>query len=112
MLVGAVALSIFGHSPQNLAILSLLAAIAGFFTNAGVVGTYNLMAQAYPTHFRGFGTGISLSIGRGGAFISPVLAGLLFNYQLSIATVASIMTIGSLLAVICLLFIRFKPVNH
>jgi hypothetical protein len=41
--------------------------VCGFFTNAGIVGLYTLLALAYPTHLRATGTGVVIGAGRGGA---------------------------------------------
>src|SRR5258707_4483322 len=36
-----------------------LAAVAGFFGNAGVSGLYSIVAYAFPTHVRATGTGFA-----------------------------------------------------
>jgi MFS family permease len=69
----------FGQGQANLAGLSFAAAAAGFFTNAGMVGFYALIASSYPTEARGAGTGFVIGVGRGGAALGPVLAGFLFQ---------------------------------
>jgi benzoate transport len=71
LLMSMVMVTIFGRSPDNLAMLSLASGAAGFFTNAGVVGLYALFVHSYPTHVRASGTGFSIGIGRGGAMLSP-----------------------------------------
>ena len=55
-----------------------MAAVAGFFTNAGVVGPYALLAQSFPTDVRSTGTGFVIGVGRGGSALAPALAGFLF----------------------------------
>jgi MFS family permease len=50
--MSTVMLAVFGRGQANLAQLSLICAIAGFFTNAGLVGMYGIFAQAFPTHVR------------------------------------------------------------
>lgn len=111
LLISVVTISIFGRSPADLVILSLLAAVGGFCTNAGVVGLYAIFAHAFPTHVRAFGTGFAIGIGRGGAVLSPMLAGFLFDAGNSLATVAMVMALGSLIAACALLFLKIKP-NH
>lgn len=106
LLCSIVALVIFGQSPANLTTLTCLAVMAGMFTNAGVVGLYSIFAYAFPTHVRAFGTGFAIGVGRGGAVISPMIAGFLFNANFSLATVASVMAMGSLLAAAALLFLK------
>lgn len=96
----------FGQGQADLAELSWVAACAGFFTNAAVVGIYALLAQRYPTDVRAGGTGFVIGVGRGGAALGPIVAGYLFQVGEGLATVALIMASGSLLAAICLVLLR------
>ena len=111
--MGALALSVLGVAHFGLGQTSLqgwtLAVIfAGLFTNSAVVGFYAAFAAAYPTHVKATGTGFALSVGRGGAALSPILAGLLFQSQLGLMGVALIMASGSLLALVLLVFLPVK----
>jgi benzoate transport len=108
LLLSTVMVSVFGRSPENLAMLSLVAGAAGFFTNAGVVGLYALFAHCYPTHVRASGTGFSIGLGRGGAMLSPVIAGFLFAAGIELPSVAIIMALGSLAAVVALAFLKVE----
>ena len=99
----------FGRSSGDLTALAFVAGAAGFFTNAGVVGLYALFAHCYPTHVRSSGTGFSIGIGRGGAMLSPILAGFLFEAGLDIAKVAFIMSLFSLVAIVALAFLKMEP---
>lgn len=112
LLMSMVMVTIFGRSPDNLAMLSLASGAAGFFTNAGVVGLYALFVHSYPTHVRASGTGFSIGIGRGGAMLSPIVAGVLFESGVGIPGVALIMAFGSLLAILALLFLKMAPEEH
>jgi len=89
---------LFGMSESGLEPLARAAAIAGFFTNAAVVGLYALIASSYPAHLRAGATGVVIGFGRGGAALGPVLAGLLFAGGISLPLVAAIMGLGSLIA--------------
>jgi benzoate transport len=91
LLMSMVMVTIFGRSPDNLAMLSLASGAAGFFTNAGVVGLYALFVHSYPTHVRASGTGLS---------------------GVGIPGVALIMAFGSLLAILALLFLKMAPEEH
>ena len=104
LLIGSAAVIAFGQGQSSLVQLSLAAAVGGFFTNAGVVGLYALLAQSYPTSVRAGGTGFSIGIGRGGAALGTILAGFLFVAGASLATVAVIMAMGSIVAAIALTF--------
>ena len=103
-LVGSVAMvSWFGRGQSDLAQLSLVVGIAGFFTNAGVVGLYAVFAQAFPTHVRATGTGFAIGVGRGGAAISPIVAGLLFQAGFGLQGVAIMMAAGAAIAALAIL---------
>ena len=103
MLLSTAMVILFGMSPHDLSSLSTAAAVAGFFTNGGVVGLYALMATSYPTALRAGGTGFVIGVGRGGAALAPVVGGVLFQYGLGLPAVATVMATGSLLAAIAVL---------
>lgn len=107
--LSAVAVALFGRTPADLDRLAMVCAFAGFFTNAGVVGLYALLAQVFPTHVRAFGTGFAIGIGRGGAVLAPILAGFLFKAGHGLPDVAMVMSIGSLLAAGVLLLLKLQP---
>lgn len=106
MLAGTVMVTVFGQGQADLFGLSLVAAAAGFCTNAGVVGLYAIIAQAFPTAVRGSGTGVVIGIGRGGAALGPIIAGFLFSLNLGLPIVALAMAMGSLVAAGALLSLR------
>ena len=94
------------HYTQSLGLPELRAAIAGFFTNSGVVGLYAIIARSFPTHVRATATGFVIGVGRGGAALSPVIAGLLFQAGIATGFVALCMAAGSLLAATALLLLH------
>jgi benzoate transport len=106
LIMSAVGVTIFGRSEPNLQSLSYWAAFAGFFGNAGISGLYSIVAYAFPTHVRATGTGFVIGIGRGGAVLSPMIAGYLLQSGTSLANVGMVMAIGSLLAAGVLLFLK------
>ena len=83
-----------------------MAAFAGFFGNAGVSGLYSIVAYAFPTHVRATGTGFVIGVGRGGAVLSPMIAGYLLQSGTTLANVGMVMAIGSLLAAGVLCFLK------
>jgi len=99
----------FGRTPADLQRLSFICAVAGFFSNAGIVGLYALIAQAFPTHVRAFGTGFAIGIGRGGSVLAPIIAGFLFAAGYSLPMVALTLALGSLVAAGVLLLLRLEP---
>ena len=108
LVVSTFMMAVFGRGQANLAQLSLICAIAGFFTNAGVVGLYGIFAQVFPTHVRATGTGFAVGFGRAGAWASPIIAGYMFHAGYSLAFVAIAMGIGSLAAALALWLLPFK----
>ncbi len=112
--INAVAIVLFGRTPADLSTLTWLAIAVGFFGNAAISGLYSIVAYAFPTHVRATGTGFVIGVGRGGAVLSPWLAGFLFDPSgvlknlpvEKVATVAVVMAMGSLLAAGVLLFLR------
>src|SRR5690606_37031583 len=109
--IGAMVLSVvfvvlFGAGATDLASLSLVAAVAGFATNAGVVGLYALVGMCIPTALRASETGIVIGVERGGSALAPAAAGFLFAAGQGLLTVALLMALGSLVAAAALLMLR------
>lgn len=106
LVLSTVAVTIFGSSPADLGRLSMVSALAGFCANAAIVGLYAILAQAFPTHVRAFGTGFAVGVGRGGSVIAPIIAGYLFQWGLSLPMVSLGLGLGSLLAAATLFFLK------
>lgn len=106
LLLSAVMVAAFGRGPDDLRQLSLMAGAAGFFTEAGIVGLYSVLAQVFPTRLRASGTGFAIGAGRGGAALAPILAGLLFQAGFGLQAVAIVMGAGSLIAAGALFLLR------
>jgi benzoate transport len=109
MLLGAVAVALFGRSAHEIGDLSLLCAFALFCTNAGIVGMYAIFAHVFPTHVRSSGTGFAIGVGRGGSVLGPPLAGWLFDQHYSLPTVSLVLALGTLVAAGILSMLRLKP---
>jgi MFS family permease len=108
LVLSAVGVTMFGRSEPTIESLSYLAAFAGFFGNAGVSGLYSIVAYAFPTHVRATGTGFVIGVGRGGAVLSPMIAGYLLQSGTTLANVGMIMAIGSLLSAVVLMFLKLN----
>lgn len=106
MLLSTGLVILFGRGQSDLAGLSMVAAAAGFATNAGVVGLYALIAQSFPTGVRASATGFVIGVGRGGSALAPALAGFLFAAGYQLQTVAIMMGLGSIVAAGALLAMR------
>jgi len=102
MLGGCVAIAALGQGITGLLGLSVAAGVAGFFTNGATAGLYAVFAQAFPARLRAGGTGLVIGIGRGGAALGPILAGLLFSFGWPLSVVAPVMACGCLLGSIAL----------
>jgi MFS family permease len=89
--------------------LALVCAAAGFFTNGGIVGLYAILAQAFPTHVRAFGTGFAIGTGRGGSVLAPIIAGYLFQAGNSLPSVSFIMAFGSTIGALLLIMLKINP---
>jgi MFS family permease len=112
LVLGMIAISIFGMGQKDLTQLKVIVGICGFFTNAGIVGLYTLLALAYPTHLRATGTGVVIGAGRGGAALAPILAGYLFGSGFTLQTVSIVMGCGSLLGAFALLFVKYANTSE
>ena len=97
--------ALFGEGPASLAALSVAALAAGFFTNGATAGLYALIAQSFPVRLRGSGTGLVIGVGRGGAALGPIVAGLLFAAQWPLAAVAGTMALGTVLGAVTLVYL-------
>jgi benzoate transport len=111
LVMGALALSIgmlavFGRGYDTLFELSVVAAMTGFCTNAAVVGLYAIMASYLPTELRAGGTGFVIGVGRGGAALGPIVAGIMFAGGAGLLVVSIAMAGGSALALAALILLR------
>jgi benzoate transport len=108
LLLSTVMITIFGYTPADLQRLSFICALAGFCINAGIVGLYAIIAQAFPTHVRASGTGFAIGVGRGGSVLAPIIAGFLFTAGFSLPSVSLAMAAGSTLAAITLVLLKLE----
>jgi len=108
LMLTTVTITIFGRTPADLGTMAYLAAIAGFFGNAGISGLYSIAAYAFPTHVRATGTGFVIGVGRGGAVLAPILAGYLLEHGFALPTVALAMALGSFCGAIVLMFVKLN----
>ena len=106
LVLSTVTVTLFGRSPADIQTLNIICAMAGFCTNAGIVGLYAIIARVFPTHVRAFGTGFTVGVGRGGSVLAPIIAGFLFEYGYSLPTVSMTMAAGSLLAAGVLILLK------
>jgi MFS family permease len=108
LLLTTVGVTLFARTPAELGTMAYLAAIAGFFGNAGISGLYSIAAYAFPTHVRATGTGFVIGVGRGGAVLAPILAGYLLETGFALPTVGLVMAMGSFFGAIVLMFVPIE----
>jgi MFS family permease len=109
LVLSSIMVTIFGRTPPDLDRLALICALAGFCTNAAIVGLYAIFAHAYPTYVRATGTGFAIGVGRGGSVLAPIIAGFLFEGGVELPGVSMFMASGSLIAAGVLLFLKLSP---
>jgi len=113
LVLASVMVTIFGLGYPDLRQLALVSAVTGFFTNAGVVGFYPLMARVFPADVRAGGTGLVIGVGRGGAALGPVIAGLLFAGGFDLLVVSAVMGAGALVAAVAIFLLHAPaPTPH
>jgi benzoate transport len=111
-LAGAfIMLNVFGLGNRDLASLGWIAGLTAFFSNAAAVGFYALLAMAYPPHVRATGTGFGIGFGRAGAAMGPALAGILFESGMGLQGVSLIISVGSLLSILCILAVHMPATS-
>lgn len=107
LLLGSVAVVLFGLGRDTIEGWRFAVFCSGFATNAAIVGFYAAFAHGFPAHVRATGTGFAIGVGRIGAAGSPILAGVLFQRAgLSLLSVSMIMAIGSVIAAALLLMLK------
>ena len=103
----AVFIAVLGQTPADLFYISIFVAAAGFFGVGSIVGIYAVIAHVFPTQVRASGVGFVIGTGRAGAIVSPVIAGFMFDWGLSLSVVSVIMGTGAFLSAIVLMFLKF-----
>jgi len=104
--LSAVFITILGRTPADLGYIAFFAALCGFFGNSGIVGMFALFPASFPTHVRASGTGFAVGVGRGGAILSPIIVGFLFQYGFSLPAVTLLISVGALIGAFVLLFLK------
>jgi benzoate transport len=107
MVLTFILFNVFGNTPPELILLTLAAGVAGFFSNATIVGLYAIMAKYFPTHVRASGTGFVIGVGRGGGALSPIISGFLFSAGMTRVGVSFIMALGALFAAIAIFYLPY-----
>jgi predicted MFS family arabinose efflux permease len=108
LVMSTVMLAVFGAAGADFTRLKAICAVTGFFTNAGIVGLYGVLAQGFPARLRATGTGFAVGFGRAGSVLAPIVAGFLFNAGYSLEFVSLAMGVGSVAAAVAVGFLKIS----
>jgi cyanate permease len=97
---------LFVFRPTDLLVLNSLIFLIGILLQGGFTAMYALAARVYPTAIRATGIGWGAGLGRVGAVVSPILAGVLSTAGWDLYSLSLLFTLPVLLA--SLLVVRFK----
>jgi MFS family permease len=110
LLISAAMVVYFGQPHASLAVISWITGMCYLCSSFGMSAIYGLVSGSFPTRFRGSGIGFVMGVGRGGAALSPALAGYLFQLGLGQAGVATLMAGSSALAAgLVMALARLRP---
>lgn len=93
-------------TPSDLMVLYVLIFIIGSFVNGAFSAMYAATARIYNSTIRSTGIGWCAGIGRTGAIASPVIAGYLIAFDLSMYALFAVFAIPVLIAAILIISIR------
>ena len=105
--LAAINLALIGQPGLSLAMLFVVAFMAGLGIFAGQPGLNSFAATIYPTDVRSTGIGSGLGIGRFGAFLGPILAGELMRRHWSGQDLFHAAAIPAVLSAFAVLSVRW-----
>jgi len=111
-MIAGLAIAGFGFAPADLSILSMIAFVAGLALAASAILFYAVLVEVYPVHLRSGAIGFIMGIGRIGAWISPVIAGLLFSLGAGRGQVTALFGCGSVFAAVAMLIVLLRLKNR
>jgi len=111
LLLSGVGVAIFPYFTGSLATMKIVGFFTGICIFGAISGFFGLWATSFPSKMLGSGSGLVLGIGRGGAVLGPFIPGLLFTAGLDLKLVAIIMSVGSIIAGITVLFLPQQSSN-
>ena len=105
LILSGVGVAIFPYFADSFTNMKIVGFATGLCIFGAISGFFGLWAISFPPQLLGAGSGFVLGIGRGGAILGPFIPGLLFTAGLDFKTVAIIMSIGSILAGLTVIFL-------
>jgi len=106
MVATVIFMLIFGAYSQIMAAALGLGFLVGIFLFGSMIGLYALVPGQYPTSIRTTGMGFAIGIGRIGAIISPLIAGVLLDNQWQTSTLFYVFAAPLIISMIAVSFIK------
>ena len=105
-----VTLSLFIRDAGSMAPLLLwsLIFLIGMLVSGAFTNLYSVSLMLYPAQVRSTGLGWCIGIGRGGAVVSPMIAGALIGTGMTASTMLQVFAIPTVLAAICIAMIKVR----
>lgn len=111
LLVGAVVMVLFGFSRFSLPVTLMIAFAIGFLQMGGFNGIYPLATQLYPAEVRGTGVGWTMGVGRIGAFLGPLVGGVLIEANLGLGIIFLVFAVPTALGAVCAYLVRTEGLS-
>ncbi|MCZ9346862.1 MFS transporter [Streptomyces sp. TRM76130] len=103
----AVCTALFVTAIDALALALVLGMMIGMLTNGCMTGLYTLAPSVYATTVRSTGVGWALGVGRGGAILAPISAGVLLDAGWTAETLY--LTVGAVMLVCAAAVVLSRP---
>lgn len=105
-LITGILMILFGIFSGSFGMAFGLAILIGIFIFGTMVGLYALAPAIYDARIRGTGMGWAIGIGRVGAIIAPLIAGVLLDFDLTATTLYIVFSLAMFIAFITQLYIK------
>lgn len=112
LVLSAVLIVLFVLSTSVLFLAFGLGVLVGMLVNACIAGLYTVAPARYSTVTRATGVGAAIGVGRGGAILAPILAGVLLDAGWSNIALYSSTAALLVLAAVAIVFLRRQPVSE
>ena len=116
MLIGAVSIfllgAILGNTQETpFAIITGLMFVIGFIFFGGYANLYSIALTIYPVQIRSTGLGWSAGLGRFGAVISPIIAGIMIDWGISIPSMFLYFSVPIILSATCVFLVSMDELS-
>lgn len=109
LVLSAITIVLFVLSTSMLFVAFALGVLVGMFVNACIAGLYTVAPARYSTVTRATGVGAAIGVGRGGAILAPILAGVLLDAGWTNVALYSSTAALLVLAAVAIVFLRRQP---